>query len=101
MIFLSKVQVTLYDLTIFQTEEFGKDKGYQQVYRLKLEGKNHLDVLNKVFQKFNVPDRMPSDFNARYIGTGDIILIDEARGGKHYYKLFPGGWRKINRIHVR
>lgn len=99
--FLIKKRVQQYDITIFQTPKFGEKKGYQDVYRCFLEGRGHEDVVEKVFQTFNVADRMPSDYEARYLSTGDIILIDEGKRGQYYYKLFPEGWKKINRIHVR
>ncbi|MRX72896.1 hypothetical protein GJU40_12170 [Bacillus lacus] len=90
-----------YDVTIFQTQHYGQNKGYQQVYRLDISGRNHQDVADKVFKRFNVSDTMPNDYCARYVATGDIILIDEGKRGQNYYKLQSGGWEKINRIHVR
>jgi hypothetical protein len=44
---------------------------------------------------------MPVDYHARYICTGDIVLIDEGKKGQFYYKLFPEDWKRINRINVR
>ncbi|MET1176245.1 hypothetical protein ABWU89_31990, partial [Paenibacillus amylolyticus] len=35
---------------------------------------------------------------ARFLATGDIVLIDEGRRGITYYKLLSTGWGKINRI---
>ncbi|MBU7593165.1 YodL domain-containing protein [Metabacillus halosaccharovorans] len=98
---LLKKRITSYDVTIFQTPKFGEKKGYQDVYRFVMEGNNHKDALQKVFQTFNVTDRMPNDYQARYLSTGDIVLIDEGKKGQFYYKLNPQGWNKINRIHVR
>ncbi len=98
---LLKKRITSYDVTIFQTPKFGDKKGYQDVYRFVIEGNNHNDALHKVFQTFNVADRMPNDYHARYLSTGDIVLIDEGKKGQHYYKLFPQDWKKINRMHVR
>lgn len=89
-----------YDVTIFQTPIFRQKKGYQQVYRLQVEGMTHDECLDEVFSQFNIPDRMPSDFDGRFIGTGDILFIDEGRKGQYYYQLRPGGWEKINRVHV-
>jgi len=89
-----------YDVTIFQTPIFRQKKGYQQVYRLRLEGMTHGECLEEVFSRFNIPDLIPKDFAGRFIGTGDICYIDEGRRGQHYYQLKPGGWEKINRIHV-
>ncbi|MBD1379041.1 YodL domain-containing protein [Metabacillus arenae] len=90
-----------YDITIFQTPKHGDHKGYRQVYRLEVFGCSHNEVLDRVFSKFNVPDTVPKDFTARYISTGDILMIDQGKKGKYYYKLFPGGWEQINRIFVR
>lgn len=100
-VFKFKSKVSEYDVTLFQTPKFGEEKGYRPVYRLVIRAKDHDDVLYQTFRKFNIPDTMPSDYNARYVGTGDIILIDEGKKGQTYYRLQPGGWVKINRIHVR
>ncbi len=89
-----------YDVTIFQTPIFRQKKGYQQVYRLQIEGTSHDDCLNEVFSRFNITDRIPHDFEGRFIGTGDICFIDEGRKGQFYYQLKPGGWVEVNRIHV-
>jgi hypothetical protein len=96
-----KKRVQTFDITIFQTPNFGDKKGYQDVYRCFLKGNGHKDVLEKVFQTFNVVDRMPSDYQARYLGTGDIVFIDQGKKGQFYYRLFPEDWKQINRIHVR
>ncbi|QGQ48783.1 YodL domain-containing protein [Metabacillus sediminilitoris] len=94
-------RIQTYDITIFQTPNFGEKKGYQNVYRNYFKGNGHQDVLKKIFKTFNVADRMPVDYNARYICTGDIVLIDEGKKGQFYYKLFPEDWKRINRINVR
>ncbi|WP_409298250.1 hypothetical protein V1498_08580 [Peribacillus sp. SCS-26] len=89
-------QGRLYHITIFQTPFSGEKKGYRQVYKLKVGGRCHRDVIQKVFSMFNVLDRVPKDFKARYIFTGDILLIDEGQRGKHYYRLQPGGWVEVS-----
>ena len=89
-----------YDVTIFQTPVFRQKKGYQQVYRLQVEGISHSECLDEVFSQFNIKELLPNDFSGRFIGTGDILFIDEGRKGQYYYQLKPGGWEKINRIHV-
>jgi hypothetical protein len=96
-----KSKVTEFDVTIFQTPHFGETKGYKPVYRYIVSAKNHADALNKTFRTFNIPDTIPNDYEARYIGTGDIVLIDEGKKGQSYYQLQPGGWKKVHRIHVR
>ena len=98
---LIKVKKKEYDVTIFQTPEFRQKKGYKQVYRLNVEGTDHLDCMNSVFVRFNVPDRIPEDFTGRFISTGDILFIDEGREGQYYYQLKPGGWEEVNRIQIR
>ncbi|TXC93165.1 hypothetical protein FS935_02940 [Metabacillus litoralis] len=98
---LVKKRAVTYDMTIFQTPNFGDKKGYKEVYRISVVGTTHNDALNNIFQVFNVNDRIPQDYTARYLSTGDIILIDEGKKGQFYYKLFPQEWKKINRIHVR
>ncbi|MDQ0225236.1 YodL domain-containing protein [Metabacillus niabensis] len=98
---LLKKRIQSYDITIFQTPKFGEKKGYHEVYRCMITGQSHQHVMEKVFQTFNVADTMPSDYEARYLSTGDIVLIDEGKKGQFYYKLKPEGWKRINRIHVR
>lgn len=53
-------------------------------------------MLKRVFFLFNVFDIVLSDYDVRFMVIGDVILIDEGRKGKIYYKLFFVGWRKIN-----
>ncbi|RLQ95205.1 YodL domain-containing protein [Falsibacillus albus] len=89
------------DMTIFQTPRYGEEKGYQQVFRLTLSGKTHEEALEKLFKTFNVPDLMPSNYEGRFVATGDIVFIDEDRRGHYYYQLKSGGWVPINRVHVR
>ncbi|PKR85825.1 hypothetical protein [Heyndrickxia camelliae] len=91
---------TEYDITLFQTPKFGQKKGFKNVYQLKIAGKNHEDVLYKVFAIFNTIDSLPKDYYARYLGTGDIVFIDEGRNGHYYYQLKSGGWKTVNRIHI-
>ncbi|MBM7584224.1 hypothetical protein JOC86_000761 [Bacillus pakistanensis] len=93
--------VKKYDITIFQTPHYGQSKGYKQVYRTTQEGNTHSAVLNEVFRRFNVPDLMPDNYQARYISTGDIVFIDEGRRGHFYYKLISGGWQRVNRVLIR
>ena len=90
-----------YDVTLFQTPQFGQTKGYRQVYRLTVIGEDHDDVLAEVYRMFNVPDLVPEDYEARYVGTGDILMIDEGIFGQFFYRLSPDGWERIHRIHVR
>ncbi|WP_026585230.1 YodL domain-containing protein [Bacillus sp. J33] len=98
---LTRIRRKEYDVTIFQTPGFREKKGFQQVYRLNVEGSTHEECLDSVFRRFNVLDRIPVDFNGRFISTGDILYIDEGRRGQYYYQLKPGGWEEINRIHIR
>jgi len=98
---LSQSRVMEYDITLFQTPKFGQRKGYRNVYQLKIVGRNHEDVLYRAFATFNTMDSLPPDYHARYMGTGDIIFIDEGRNGHFYYQLKSGGWQTINRIHIR
>ncbi|MFD2680555.1 YodL domain-containing protein [Bacillus seohaeanensis] len=91
----------VYDVTLFQTPRFRVYKGYEEVYRTSVEGNGHDDALYQIFRMFNVPDLMPGDYNARYVATGDIVFIDEGRGGHYYYRLEPDGWKEVNRIHIK
>jgi len=90
-----------YDVTLFQPPKFGQWKGYEQVYRLTLTASMHDEVLATVYRTFNVADLLPEDYKARYVSTGDIVLIDEGVRGQTYYKLCSDGWKKINRLHLR
>ncbi|THD17506.1 hypothetical protein CI793_01805 [Anoxybacillus ayderensis] len=90
-----------YDVTLFQTPQFGQTKGYRQVYRLTVSGEDHDDVLAEVYRMFNVPDLVPKDYRARYVSTGDILLIDEGIYGQFFYRLSSDGWERIHRMHVR
>ncbi|MBA2875406.1 hypothetical protein [Thermaerobacillus caldiproteolyticus] len=90
-----------YDVTLFQTPRFGQTKGYRQVYRLTMAALNHDEALSLVYRMFNVSDLLPKDYKARYVSTGDIVLIDEGIKGQVCYKLCPEGWKKVNRIHIR
>jgi hypothetical protein len=90
-----------YDVTIFQTPKYREYKGYKPIYRIFIHAGNHENCLEKTFSLFNVTDRIPSNYDGRFLSTGDIILIDEGRRGQHYYQLKPGGWQPINRIQIR
>lgn len=90
-----------YDVTIMQTPSYGESKGYSPVFRLTMEASNHEELIRKVFKKFNVTDSIPPDYDGRFIGTGDVLMIDEGTFGISYYRLEFGGWKKINRVLVR
>ncbi|MBS2969272.1 hypothetical protein J9317_10900 [Metabacillus sp. KIGAM252] len=96
-----KRKLRMMDISIFQTQAAGDVKGYRRVYSYRAEAKDHMDALEKTFKMFNVQDTVPADYNARFIQTGDILFIDEGRKGQEYYRLHSGGWKRINRIHVR
>ncbi|MFE8695824.1 hypothetical protein ACFYKT_05530 [Cytobacillus sp. FJAT-53684] len=98
---LTKTKKKEYDVTIFQTPEFRQNKGFREVYRLSIEGTDHEECMYSVFAIFNVNDLIPDDFKGRYITTGDILFIDEGRGGQYYYQLKPGGWKPVNRVLIR
>ncbi|AGK54384.1 YodL domain-containing protein [Bacillus sp. 1NLA3E] len=90
-----------FDVTLYQTPVFSQKKGYQEVYRLPVEENNHKECLDNVFKVFNISDCIPNDYGGRYVGTGDIISIEEGRNGQSFYQLQSGGWMKINRIRLR
>ncbi|WP_462411905.1 YodL domain-containing protein [Neobacillus sp. Marseille-QA0830] len=87
-----------YDVTIFQTPKQREKKGHKQVYRTMVQASNREHCLRETFSRFNVTDRIPVSYKGRFLSTGDIVLIDEGRGGQYYYQLQPGGWVQINRI---
>lgn len=72
---------TEYDVTIMQTEEKGEKRGYKPVHRLTITAFDHQDAATQVFQMFNIADNLPKDCDARFISTGDILLIDEGTRG--------------------
>jgi hypothetical protein len=87
-----------YDVTIFQTPRYREHKGHKEVYRTTIPASSRKLCIEETFSRFNVTDRIPADYQGRFLSTGDIILIDEASGGQHYYQLKSGGWVPINRI---
>lgn len=90
-----------YEITIFQTPDVGGKKGYEPVYQTELGGRSHRDVLETVFSKFNVVDTVPPDYKARFIRTGDIVLISDHKKKEAYYKLSSMGWRKVTMPNVQ
>ncbi|WP_305730545.1 YodL domain-containing protein [Bacillus sp. sid0103] len=87
-----------YDVTIFQTPKYRERKGHKEVYRTTIPASSRKQCLEEAFSRFNVTDRIPVNYKGRFLTTGDIVLIDEGRGGQHYYQLKAGGWFPINRI---
>jgi hypothetical protein len=98
---LTKKACSQYDVTIFQTPKYRESKGYRQVYRITIPANSREHCLEETFSRFNVSDRIPANYSGRFLSTGDIILIDEGRGGQYYYQLQTGGWFPINRIMIR
>lgn len=98
---LTKKACSQYDVTIFQTPKYREYKGYKVVYRTSIPANSRENCLQETFSRFNVTDRIPENYKGRFLSTGDIVLIDEGRGGQYYYQLKPGGWYQINRILLR
>lgn len=98
---LTKKACIQFDVTIFQTPKYREHKGYKEVYRTTIPATNRDHCLQETFSRFNVTDRIPANYKGRFLSTGDIILIDEGRGGQFYFQLKPGGWLPINRIVIR
>ncbi|WP_445297958.1 hypothetical protein [Geobacillus sp. FSL W8-1251] len=40
---------------------------------------------------------MSGRIGIRFMGTGDIVLIDEGRKGQTYYHLCPDDWKRVER----
>jgi hypothetical protein len=97
---LTKRACVQYDVTIFQTPKRRENKGHMAVYRTTVKAVNRENCLKETFSIFNVTDRIPENYKGRFLSTGDIIFIDEGRGGQYYYQLKPGGWVPINRINL-
>jgi hypothetical protein len=98
---LTKKAAVQYDVTIFQTPNYREKKGYKAVYRTIILANSRENCLDETFSRFNVTDRIPENYKGRFMATGDIVLIDEGRGGQHYYQLKSGGWISVNRISLR
>ncbi|MBR2516753.1 hypothetical protein [Geobacillus sp.] len=86
-----------YEAVIFQTPRFGETKGYRQVCRLTVTAADHHEALSILYRMFNVADLIPKNCQARFMGTGDIVLIDEGRKGQTYYRLCPDDWKRVER----
>jgi len=97
---LTKRNCTQYDVTIFQAPKQREKKGHKPVYRTTIPANNREHCLRETFSRFNVSDRIPENYKGRFLTTGDILLIDEGRGGQYYYQLQIGGWFPINRINL-
>jgi len=97
---LTKKGRTKYDVTVFQTPKYRENKGHKEVYRIMIPADNRKSCLEETFSRFNVTDRIPSNYKGRFLSTGDIVLIDQGRGGQYYYQLKPGGWIPINRLQL-
>ena len=95
---LTKRASMQYDVTIFQTPRYREHKGHKEVFRTMVPASSRKKCLEETFSRFNVTDRIPANYKGRFLSTGDIVLIDEGRGGQHYYQLKPGGRFPINRI---
>ncbi|MCM3724242.1 YodL domain-containing protein [Neobacillus cucumis] len=98
---LTKKACNSYDVTIFQTPRYRERRGYKEVYRTTIPASSRKQCLHETFSRFNVTDRIPANYRGRFMSTGDIILIDEGRGGQYYYQLKSGGWDLVNRINIR
>ena len=98
---LTKRASMQYDVTIFQTPRYREHKGHKEVYRTMVPASSRKHCLEETFSRFNVTDRIPANYKGRFMSTGDIILIDEGRGGQYYYQLKSGGWELVNRINIR
>lgn len=97
---LSRKSSIQYDVTIFQTPRQKDHKGYKAIYRTLIPASSRENCLEETFKRFNVSDLIPPSYRGRFLSTGDILLIDEGRGGQYYYQLKPGGWVPINRINL-
>ncbi|KMY56778.1 hypothetical protein [Geobacillus stearothermophilus] len=71
--------------------------GYRQVCRLTVTAADHHEALSILYRMFNVADLIPKNCQARFMGTGDIVLIDEGRKGQTYYRLCPDDWKRVER----
>ncbi|WP_170007113.1 hypothetical protein [Bacillus fonticola] len=89
-----------FQLTLFQTPRYGLKRGYKIVFRQSFQGKTHEDVMYQLFQLLNVRERMPEDYSARFVGTGDIVSVERGSHSPIYYELKPGGWKEVRRLRV-
>ena len=61
---------------------------YKKVYDGELEGKDNIDVLDKLFEKFNLSH--PDNFHGHSMSVSDVVVL----GDKMYY-CDSIGWKEI------
>ncbi len=88
-------KIRSFDVTIFQTPNYGMSTGYEEVARLTIYAESKSKAIDKVYQMCNVSDLLPKDYRARFMTTGDVVILDEGWLGKTQYKLCADGWRKM------
>ena len=63
-------------------------KDYKKVYDEMEEGEDNIDILDKLFEKFNLAH--PDDFHGHSLSVSDVIILDD----KMYY-CDSIGWKEI------
>jgi len=61
---------------------------YKKVYEGEEEGEDNIDILDKLFEKFNLAH--PDDFRGHSLSVSDVIILDD----KMYY-CDSIGWKEI------
>ena len=68
-------------------------KDYKEVYRMTVEDERDFDILNKLWNKFNLDK--PSDYAGRSMSVSDVVMIDD----KTYY-CDNFGWAVVEKFNV-
>ena len=61
---------------------------YKKVYEGEEEGEDNINILDKLFEKFNLAH--PNDFRGHSLSVSDVIILDD----KMYY-CDSIGWKEI------
>ncbi len=61
---------------------------YKKVYEAEEEGEDNIDILDKLFEKFNLAH--PDDFHGHSLSVSDVVILED----KMYY-CDSIGWKEI------
>lgn len=68
---------------------------YKKVWSDKEEARDDLDLLNYLFEKFNI--NHPKDFKGHSMSVSDIVRIMDVNGNTKYYYCDVFGWEDITK----
>ena len=67
-----------------------KIEDYKTVYTGQIDGNDHLEILEKLYTKFNL--NHPSDYTGRSLSVSDIVVLEDT--GTYFCDSF--GWKQLN-----